>query len=50
VNAAVKALVGLIAAAAVVYVLFTWVFPWVDENLITDPTMDAAPARVLVVV
>ena len=45
-NRFVKILIGLVVAVAVVWLLFTVVFPWVDRTLITDPTLDAAPARV----
>lgn len=37
-----KILVFLVVAAAVVALLFTVVFPWVDRTLITDPTLDAS--------
>jgi hypothetical protein len=36
--------VVVVLAPAVVWVLFEFVFPWVDRNLIADPTLDAAPA------
>lgn len=39
-----KILIGLIAAVAIVWLLFTIVFPWVDRTLITDPTLESAPA------
>jgi hypothetical protein len=35
-----KAAVLLVLCAIVVFVLFTWVFPWVHANGF-DPTMDA---------
>ncbi|MFT6942259.1 MAG: hypothetical protein ACJA2F_000440 [Nitriliruptoraceae bacterium] len=35
-----KAAVLLVVCAIVVFVLFTWVFPWVHANGF-DPTMDA---------
>ncbi len=41
----VKAVVFLVVAAAVVFLLFTVVFTWVDRTLITDPTLDAAGVR-----
>lgn len=37
-----KVVVFLVLAAAVVALLFTVVFPWVDRTLITDPTLEAA--------
>lgn len=39
-----KVVVGGLVAVAVVWLLFTIVFPWVDRTLITDPTLDTAPA------
>ena len=45
-NKLVKVLIGLIVAAAVVWILFTYVFPWVDRNLITDPTLEAQSPRI----
>lgn len=42
-NRFLKFLIGLVLFAAVVFVLFTWVFPWVDRTLITDPTLESAP-------
>lgn len=44
-NRFLKVIVGLIVAVAVVALLFTTVFPWVDRNLTSDPTLDAAPAQ-----
>lgn len=41
----VKVLLFLIAFAALVVLLFTVVFPWVDRTLITDPTLEAHAAR-----
>ncbi len=38
-NKAVKALVILVALAAAVVILFTYVFPWFDATFITDPTL-----------
>ena len=40
-NRLVRALVYLVAFAALVALLFTVVFPWVDRTLITDPTLEA---------
>lgn len=40
-----KVLLFLVIAAAVVVLLFTVVFPWVDRTLITDPTLEAARLR-----
>lgn len=44
-NKAVKVLLFLVLAAAVVALLFTVVFPWVDRTLITDPTLEASALR-----
>ncbi len=44
-NKALKVLLFLVVAAAVVALLFTVVFPWVDRTLITDPTLESLPAR-----
>ena len=41
-NRAVKVLIFLVLAVAVVALLFTVVFPWVDRTLITDPTLEAS--------
>jgi hypothetical protein len=38
-----KVAVGLVVAVAVVWLLFNYVFPWVDTKL-ADPSLDAAPA------
>ncbi|HVM18909.1 MAG TPA: hypothetical protein VM307_03005 [Egibacteraceae bacterium] len=40
-NRLVKLIIGLALFAVVVLVLFEYVFPWVDENLITDPVMES---------
>lgn len=40
-NRWLRALLVLLALVVVVAVLFTWVFPWVELNLITDPTLGA---------
>ena len=40
-----KVLLYLVLAAAVVALLFTVVFPWVDRTLITDPTLESARPR-----
>lgn len=45
-NRAVKVVVGIVVAAAVVWLLFTIVFPWFDRTFITDPTLESAPATV----
>ena len=45
-NKLVKVLIGLVVAVAVVWILFTYVFPWVDRNLITDPTLEAHAPRI----
>ena len=44
-NRLVKALLLVVLAVAVVALLFTVVFPWVDRTLITDPTLEAARVR-----
>lgn len=36
---ALRILVGLLVAAVVVWLLFTIVFPWVDGQLLDDPTL-----------
>ena len=36
-----RALVVLLVAAAVVYLLFTVVFPWFDRTFIADPVIGA---------
>lgn len=41
-----KVVLFLAAFAVLVVVLFTWVFPWVDRTLITDPTLEAMAGRV----
>jgi hypothetical protein len=38
----VRALAGLVVALLVVWLLFTKVFPWVDANLLNDPTLEAS--------
>jgi MFS-type transporter involved in bile tolerance (Atg22 family) len=40
-----KVLLFVVVAIAVVALLFTVVFPWVDRTLITDPTLEAARLR-----
>jgi hypothetical protein len=40
-----KILLGLVVAVAVVFVLFEFVFPWVDRTLITDPVLDPGPTQ-----
>ena len=40
-----KVVLYLVLAAAVVALLFTSVFPWVDRTLITDPTLESAGPR-----
>ncbi len=39
-------LVGLVAVAAIVILLFLVVFPWVDRRFLTDPTMGLVPSAV----
>ena len=36
---AVLVALGLVAIAAVVYLLFTVVFPWVDQTFVSDPVL-----------
>ncbi|SJM63074.1 hypothetical protein [Gulosibacter sp. 10] len=36
----IKLLVYLVLIAAVLYALATWVFPWVDENIVLPNTGD----------
>ncbi|MBW3578497.1 MAG: hypothetical protein KY462_12295 [Actinobacteria bacterium] len=36
---AVKVLLGLALAAVAIVVLFTWVFPWVEQRM-EDPTLE----------
>jgi hypothetical protein len=43
-NKGLKVVLGVIVAIAVVFVLFEFVFPWVDRELIADPRLEAAPA------
>lgn len=38
----VRVLVGVIVAVAVVWLLFTVVFPWVDRTILSDPTLEAS--------
>lgn len=42
---AVKVLLGLALAAVVIVVLFTWVFPWVEQRM-EDPTLETDAAGV----
>ena len=39
-----KAIIWLVVAAVVIYVLFTTVFPWLDRNVLNNPTLGAAAA------
>lgn len=39
---AVKVLAVVALLAVAVVVLFTWVFPWVEANLINDPRLGAS--------
>lgn len=41
-----KVLLFIVIAIAVVALLFEVVFPWVDENFVTDPTLESAPPPV----
>lgn len=38
----VRVLIGVVVVLAVIYLLFTVVFPWVDRTFITDPVVGAA--------
>lgn len=40
-----KIVLAIVLAVVVVWVLFNYVFPWVDRTLITDPTLDAQSIR-----
>ena len=40
---ALRILVLVALAVGVVYLLFTVVFPWVDRNLLADPTLGVVP-------
>ncbi len=33
---------GLVAIAAIVYLLFTVIFPWVDQTFVSDPVLGVA--------
>ena len=44
-NRLFKVLLFIVVAIAVVALLFTVVFPWVDRTLITDPTLEAVRLR-----
>ena len=46
-NRAAKVVLGILLAIVVVWVLFNYVFPWVDRTLITDPTLDAQSTRII---
>ena len=37
-----RALIALVVIAVVIYALFFYVFPWVDRNLLNDPTLEAS--------
>ena len=39
---AARVLVGLVLAVAVVWLLFTVVFPWIDRAMVSDPTLEAS--------
>ena len=42
---AVRALICAVAIAAIISVLFTWVFPWLEPRLpFTDVTVDGSPS------
>jgi len=45
-NRPLKVLITLVVAVVVVWLLFSYVFPWVDRNLIADPTLESAPRPV----
>ena len=40
-----KLVIWLVVAAVVIVVLFTSVFPWLDRNVLNNPTLGAAMAR-----
>jgi hypothetical protein len=40
-----KALLWIVAIALAIVVLFTWVFPWVEERT-QDPTIGLGPAPI----
>ena len=42
----VRWLLGILLAGIVVYLLFTWVFPWVDRTFVTDPVVGVVSAAV----
>ncbi len=48
-NRLVKVVLGIVLAVVIVWLLFTIVFPWVDRTLITDPTLEAQPSRIVAV-
>ena len=37
-----KAVIWIVVILGVIALLFTVVFPWVDQNLLNNPTLDAA--------
>src|SRR5687767_7728312 len=39
-----KVIIWLVVFAVVVFVLFTSVFPWLDRNVLNDPTLGASAA------
>lgn len=43
-----KVVLFAVVAVAVVALLFTVVFPWVDRTFVTDPTLEGAGPRVAV--
>jgi type II secretory pathway component PulF len=44
VNRAVRTVVLILVAAAVIVVLFGFVFPWFDRTFISDPTLGSMRA------
>ena len=45
-NRALKVLLALVAAVVVVWLLFNYIFPWVDRTFLADPTLESAPVPV----
>lgn len=45
-NRALKIVIGIVVAVVVVWLLFNYIFPWVDRTFVADPTLESAPAPV----
>ena len=43
-NRALKIVLAIVAAVVVVWLLFNYIFPWVDRTFLADPTLESAPA------